>query len=226
LVNNHEHSRVLMYINFWLTYMCFFLRRNISDHRDISCFSFFNKSNILFMINVYSDNHQAALKYLKNTEANIHNVLVMAKDFNIRDREWAFYLFYLTHNNTLLEIANSFKLKISSPIHQVPTYYTNNSNNSNSVINLMFFYPNSVKINNYYILSEIQHLLDHVPLTVNISIMEKFIQDKWHTIIRNSKEEENFILELKNAIGNINTSNILDKESLESIVQARISEFT
>jgi len=42
----------------------------------------------------------------------------------------------------------------------------------------MFFYPNSVKINNYYILSEIQHLLDHVPLTVNISIIEKFIQDK------------------------------------------------
>jgi len=39
------------------------------------------------MINVYSDNHQAALKYLKNTEANIHNILVMAKDFNIRDRE-------------------------------------------------------------------------------------------------------------------------------------------
>jgi len=37
------------------------------------------------MIDVYSDTNQTALKYLKNTEANIHNVLVMAGDFNIRD---------------------------------------------------------------------------------------------------------------------------------------------
>jgi len=40
------------------------------------------------MINVYSDNHQSALKYLKNTEANVHNVLVITGDFNIRDSIW------------------------------------------------------------------------------------------------------------------------------------------
>ena len=39
------------------------------------------------MINVYLDEHQIALKYLKDTEANLCNVLVMAGDFNIRDRE-------------------------------------------------------------------------------------------------------------------------------------------
>jgi len=39
------------------------------------------------MINIYSDNYQAALKYLKNIEANIHHVLVIVGDFNIRDRE-------------------------------------------------------------------------------------------------------------------------------------------
>ena len=37
------------------------------------------------MINVYSDVNQSALKYLKNTEANVHNVLVIASNFNIRD---------------------------------------------------------------------------------------------------------------------------------------------
>jgi len=44
--------------------------------------------------------------------------------------------------------------------------------------------------------------------------------------IRNSKKEVNFILELKNAIENIDISNILEKESLETIVQnyTRISE--
>ena len=37
------------------------------------------------MINVYSNEHQIAFKYLKNTEANLCNVLVMARDLNIRD---------------------------------------------------------------------------------------------------------------------------------------------
>ena len=36
-------------------------------------------------MNVYSNFSQSALKYLKDTEANIHNVLVMTEDFNIRD---------------------------------------------------------------------------------------------------------------------------------------------
>ena len=37
------------------------------------------------MINVYSDGRQSTFKYLKDTEVNIHNVLVMMGDFNIRD---------------------------------------------------------------------------------------------------------------------------------------------
>jgi len=37
------------------------------------------------MINVYLDNNHSALKYLKNTEANICNILIMTGDFNIRD---------------------------------------------------------------------------------------------------------------------------------------------
>ena len=38
------------------------------------------------MINAYSDNHKSALKYLKNTETNLYNTLVMVGDFNIRDK--------------------------------------------------------------------------------------------------------------------------------------------
>ena len=37
------------------------------------------------MINIYSDTVQIALKYLKDTKANICNVLVMASNFNIRN---------------------------------------------------------------------------------------------------------------------------------------------
>ena len=39
----------------------------------------------LFLINIYLNSSQTALKYFKNTEANINNVLVMTEDFNIRD---------------------------------------------------------------------------------------------------------------------------------------------
>ena len=39
------------------------------------------------MINVYSDNDHSALKYLKDTKTNIHNVLIMISDFNIKDSD-------------------------------------------------------------------------------------------------------------------------------------------
>ena len=57
----------------------------------------------------------------------------------------------------------------------------------------MFLHPNSVKIDNYCILPEIWQPLDHASLTINISIMEEFIQDKQCTIIKNSKKEENSV---------------------------------
>ena len=36
-------------------------------------------------MNVYSDSSHMALKYLKNTEVNIDNIIVMIRNFNIRD---------------------------------------------------------------------------------------------------------------------------------------------
>ena len=65
--------------------MDFSLCNDIFLYRDISCVLFFNHDTIFFLINVYSDSSQSALKYLKNTEANITNILIMTGDFNIRD---------------------------------------------------------------------------------------------------------------------------------------------
>ena len=39
-------------------------------------------------MNIYSDSSYTALKYLKDTEMNIENVLLMTGDFNIRDSLW------------------------------------------------------------------------------------------------------------------------------------------
>ena len=151
----------------------------------------------------------------------------MTRDFNIRDSNWDLsYPHYLAYSDILMEVADSFDLKLSSPINQVPTQYTDNSNNSNSVINLMFLWPNSVEINNHFILPEFQSLSNHAPLTVDIFISEEFIQDKWWTIIRNSKEEEKFDTELMSTMGNINTLDISSRESLKEIIQeyAKISD--
>ena len=96
-------------------------------------------SQHLFLLNIYSDSNQLALKYLKNTKVDIQNVLIMIGNFNIRDRDWDLnYPFHSIHSNLLFDIDDSFNLSFSYPVHQVPTRYVNNSNNSNLVINLMF----------------------------------------------------------------------------------------
>jgi len=128
-----------------------------------------------------------------NTKVNIWNVLTMAGNFNIRDSNWdLFYPFYSFHSDTLLKIVNSFNLKLSCPNQQIPTHYSNNSKNSNSVINLFFLWPNLIKINNHSVLPELWYLSDHASLIVDISIVKEFIQDKKHIITKNSEEEEKF----------------------------------
>lgn len=77
-----------------------------------------------------------------------------------------------------MEITDSLDLRMLYPVHQVPTHYADNINNFNLVIDLTFFQPDSVEVDNYLILPGSQYPLDHAPLTVNISINEKFIQDK------------------------------------------------
>jgi len=84
-MNNHDSSRVASYINIRLSHFCFSLRNDVLNYRNISCISFFNCSSISYLINIYSDSSQTALKYLKDTEANINNILVIIGDFNIRD---------------------------------------------------------------------------------------------------------------------------------------------
>ena len=65
-----------------------------------------------------------------------------------------------------------------------------------------------MEIDNHFILPDLRSPSDHTPFTVDIFISEKFIQDKWQTIIKNSEEEEMFVSEFMNAIDNIDTSNI------------------
>ena len=55
LYQGNDSPRVITYINVQLLFLCFSLRKDIFNHRDISCVSFFNHGSIYFLINIYSD---------------------------------------------------------------------------------------------------------------------------------------------------------------------------
>jgi len=80
-----DYPRVIAYINIRLSSFHFFLRKDIIDHRDILLISFFNKGDSFWLMNVYSNSSHSTLKYLKDTEVNLCNLLIMTDDFNIRD---------------------------------------------------------------------------------------------------------------------------------------------
>jgi len=77
-----------------------------------------------------------------------------------------------------MKLADSFSLGLSILVDQVPTQYTDNSNDSNSVIDLMFLRVDFEEFNNYSIIPNLRSLLDHTLLTISIIINKEFIQDK------------------------------------------------
>jgi len=148
----NDHPRVAIFINTRLSLLCFSLCKDIINHRDILLSSFFNNGVIYWIMNVYSDSSHSAIKYLKDMEFNLRNLLIMIGDFNIRDSLWdPSYNFHSLISDDLFMIVDSFDLNLSVPIDQIPTRYSDDTNNSNSVIDLMFLQCNSLEINSHTI---------------------------------------------------------------------------
>ena len=111
LCSSNNSLRVLVYINIRLSSLCFFLRKDIFNHRDILLVSFFNNNSVFWILNVYSDSLYSALKYFKDTEVNISNLFIMTGDFNIRDNIWdPFFPHHLVISDDLMTIVDLFNL--------------------------------------------------------------------------------------------------------------------
>ena len=113
---------------------------------------------------------------------------------------------------------DSFSLEISYPTNSIPTRYSDNNQDSNSVIDLMFLRYGSEKLDNHIIHSDWWLSSNHTPLTVTIPIVEEHIHNKKHSLIKDSVEEKSFIKDLIKDIKTINTSNLTNIDSLKNVI--------
>ena len=214
-----NYPRVLAYINIHLSSLWFSLCRDIINHRDILLISFFSKNVCFFIMNIYSDAFHSALKYLKDTEVNINNLIIMTGNFNIRDSLWD--LSFTHHSfisDDLFVLVDSFKLDLSAPTNPIPTRYSDTSGESDSVIDLMFLHSRSSKLNSHSIHPSWRLTSDHAPLTITIPIEEEHVMTSKFSLSKNSKEEEEFIKEVTCIFKSLDTTNLLDQESLEQVI--------
>ena len=137
--DSNDLPKVISYVNIHLSPLRFLLHKDIINHKDINLISFFNDNTYFFILNIYSNSSHTALKYLKDTEVNIDNVLIMTGDFNIRDQLWdPTFPYHSTISDDLFIIANSFNLSLSTATNSCPTRYSDVSGEADSVLDLMF----------------------------------------------------------------------------------------
>jgi len=181
--------------------------------------SFFNNNICYYILNIYSDSSHTALKYLKNTEVNIDNVVLMTGDFNIRDSLWdPSFSFHSSISDDLIIIADSFDLALSTPTNPCPTRYSDTAGESNSVIDLMFLYYGSSELDHHTILPESRLSSDHAPFSIDIPIFKEIIQTSKLTLAPKSDHKTAFIKDIISNFKILDTSNIEDIGKLEQVV--------
>ena len=171
-------------------------------------------------MNVYSDSSHSVIKYLKDMEVHIRNLIIMTGDFNIRNSLWdPSYNFHSSISDNLFAIADSFNLFLSFPIEHFPTRFLDNSNDSNSVIDLMFLRCDSEEINSHIIHPDWRLTSDHAPLTISIPIVKEHISTWKKSLFKNSAKEAKFVNEIIASFSKIDASNIVNTHDLDDIVK-------
>ena len=170
-------------------------------------------------MNVYSDSSHTALKYLKDTEVNIDNIVLMTGNFNIRNSLWdSTFSFHSSLSDDLIIIMDSFNLALSTPTNPCPIRYSDTVGESNSVIDLMFLWYGFSELDQYSILPDSQLLSDHTLLSIVIPIFEEIILTLKLSLAPKSNQENTFIDDIISNFKTMNTSNIENTEKLEWVV--------
>jgi len=170
-------------------------------------------------MNIHSDAFHSALKYLKDTEVNINNLIIMTGNLNIKDSLWdPSFPHHFSISNDLLILVDLFNLDLLTPTNPIPTKYSDTSGELDSVIDLMFLHSGSSELNSHSIHPSWRLTFNHVPLTITVTIEEEYIITSKFFLSKNSEEEEKFIKEVTCVFKSLDTTNLLDRESLEQVV--------
>ena len=167
-------------------------------------------------MNVYSDSSHTALKYLKDAEANINNVVLITGDFNIRNSLWDLsFPFHSSISDDLIILVDSFNLALSSLTNPCLTRYFDMPGESNSVIDLMFLCFDSSELDQHSILPESCLSSDHAPLTVTIPLSKEIIQTSKLILAPKSNQESGFIKDIISNFKRLDTNSIKDSDKLD-----------
>ena len=158
-------------------------------------------------MNIYSNAFQSALKYLKDTEVNINNLIFMTDDFNIRDSLWdPLFPYHSSISNDLFILVDSFNLDLSTSTDPIPTRYSDIPGELDSVIDLMFLHSRSSKLNCHSIHLSWRLTSEYVPLTITITIEEEHVMTSKFSLSKDSEEEEEFIKEVTHVFKLLNNT--------------------
>ena len=104
------------------------------------------------------------------------------------------------------------------PTNPSPTRFLDTAGEANSVIDLMFLRYGSSELNQHSIHLDCCLSSDHAPLTITILIVDEFINISKLLISSNSEQESTFVKDINIIFKNLETTNITNKDNLESIV--------
>jgi len=144
----------------------------------------------------------------------------MTSNFNIRDNDWdPNFHHHSIHTDDLITIADSLGLELSPLLNSSLTRFADNPHDSNSVIDLIFLLPNNRGFGQHTLHPNICKSSDHIPLIIEVGIMETNIDISIRSISKDSEEEKDFIMSLTNGFSSLNSSAIRTKENLENLAQ-------
>ena len=195
------------------------------DYCDILLLSFFNGGECHFLMNIYLDDCQSAVKFMLGQVIDIPNLLYMGGNFNIRDTEWdPSVSVHPAASQALMDLADSLDLMCSLPVLPVPTHYLDTDGHANSVIDLIFLDMSASQVI-HCIKPDLRLLLDYAPLLVNLPISPENIC--FSKVLKcNSDKEDAFLSSVNIGLCTLNFSDLGSVASLDSLSKAVSRVFT